>query len=193
MQLHTWLSAENKSFDEGLILLQEFGISSTKINTILALKGTKIGLKKMVDWLTPISKNKPAVKQIYYSKNEEVKQLDDTWRRNYKTAHHKFQTILKNEKSTEKKLEETALEILDTFQNHIDPIWKDLKEFDATGKLPEVHYNTPKNETSIQDKFKRLNNLRTYISKFQKNEAKADDVLKWKEELTELQKQIDAI
>jgi len=193
MQLHKWLSDENRSFDDGLILLREFRISDVKINTVISLKGTKTAVRKMIEWLTLVSMNKPAVKQIYYSKNAEVKALDDTWRRSYKTAHHIHQTVLKNEKASEAILGEAALKILDLFEKEVDPIWKDLKEFDSTGKLPELHFNTPKKETSIQDKIKRLNNLRTYISKFSKNIAKSDDIIKWKAERDQLQNELDVI
>lgn len=191
MQLHKWLADSNKSFDDGLKLLQEFNVSQVKIDTIIALKGTKLSINKMVEWLTPISINKPAVKQHYYSKNQTVKELDDTWRRKYKTANHIHQTVLKNENTSEQNLKEGALKILDIFENEIDPIWKDLKHFDENGILPEKHFLTPKKEISITDKMKRRNTLRTYLSKFSKSEDKKEQCNKWKQEMDLLTNEIE--
>lgn len=191
MQLHKWLADSNKSFDDGLKLLQEFNVSQVKIDTIIALKGTKLSINKMVEWLTPISINKPAVKQHYYSKNETVKELDDTWRRKYKTANHIHQTVLKNENTSEQNLKEGALKILDIFENEIDPIWKDLKHFDENGTLPEKHFLTPKKEISITDKMKRRNTLRTYLSKFSKSADKKEQCIVWKQEMDLLTNEIE--
>lgn len=191
MQLHTWLASEKKSFDDGLELCRDFGISSVKLSLLTSLKGTKTAINKMIEWLTPISVNKSAVKQIYYSKDPNVKALDESWRRSYKTAHHIHQTILKNPNKSEKELSEAALKILDIFENEVDPIWRDLKEFDSTGKLPDVHFLSPKKEMSIVDKISRRNTLRTYISKFAKNEKKADAIIKWQEELLKLENDIN--
>lgn len=191
MQLHKWLADSNKSFDDGLKLLQEFNVSQVKIDTIIALKGTKLSINKMVEWLTPISINKPAVKQHYYSKNETVKELDNTWRRKYKTANHIHQTVLKNESASEQNLKEGALKILDIFENEIDPIWKDLKHFDENGTLPEKHFLTPKKEISITDKMKRRNTLRTYLSKFSKSVDKREQCMVWKQEMDLLTNEIE--
>ena len=191
MQLHKWLADSNKSFDDGLKLLQEFNVSQVKIDTIIALKGTKLSINKMVEWLTPISINKPAVKQHYYSKNETVKELDNTWRRKYKTANHIHQTVLKNESASEQNLKEGALKILDIFENEIDPIWKDLKHFDENGTLPEKHFLTPKKEISITDKMKRRNTLRTYLSKFSKSADKREQCMFWKQEMDLLTNEIE--
>lgn len=190
MQLHQWLAEKNPSYDDGLRLLQEFGFSEVKIDTIKRLKGTRLAITKMQSWLEPLSKNKPAVRQHYHSTNETVKALDDTWRRNYKTANQLFQTIIKNSISTEQQKGEAALKILDIFQNDIEPIWKDLKHFDEHGTLPEVHSLTPAKEMSLVDKIKRQNTLRTYLSKYKDNPDKAAKCDQWKQELSMIETEI---
>lgn len=192
MQLHQWLAEKHPSFEDGLQLLKDFEISEVKIKTIIGLKGTKLAISKMKEWLEPASKNKPAAKQLYYSKNVDVKALDDTWRRNYKIAHHIFQTDIKNPKLNEMQKRKSALEILDLFENHVDPIWRDLKHFDQHGKLPEDHYLAPAKETSVLDKIKRRNTLRTYLSKFGKDENKKDKCIQWTVELQKLENEINA-
>lgn len=191
MQLHQWLAEKSPSFEDGLQLLKDFEFSEVKISTIIKLKGTKLAISKMKEWLEPLSKNKPAAKQLYYSKNADVKALDDTWRRNYKIAHHIFQTDIKNPKLNEMQKRKSALEILDLFENHVDPIWRDLKHFDQHGKLPEDHYLSVPKEISLLDKINRRNTLRTYLSKFAKDEKKAGKRKEWTLELQQLQTEIE--
>lgn len=136
----------------------------------------------------PIPENAPAA----------VQALENEWKALYKraaTLHQQLQYAESDEKRAE-----MCAEIVDTFEQGIDPIWSHLDEYKRTGKLPEepkkslldkakemVLGKKPFAEMTPIELMKEQGNLRSRISKNKDKSKRQKDVDAWRAELKEVE------
>lgn len=131
--------------------------------------------------------------------NPDVQELELQWRALYKraaTLQQQFQHA-----NTDAERLELVKEVIDIFEEQIDPIWEKLDYFNEHGKLPEEKKKTlldkakefingkkPYSEMSDVELMKERGNLRSNISKNKDKEKRKSDVEKWRKELAEVEK-----
>ncbi len=94
---------------------------------------------------------------------------------------------------TEKVRHESAVRIL-ALDQKVRNVWKQLDYWRAYGELPKsVEGLESLKSLPVIDLVKRKNNLATYISKFNKVEQKASQVVAWKSEALQIQQILDGI
>lgn len=188
-EIQNWFqSSRNK--EAGAALLIRYSTSEFKKDCVASGNYTSEWLARELATLSkPVAE--PALKHSelaltaddFENAPDEIRDLEKKWKGMYKEAsflHSRLAIVPEGRK-------DAAFRILELFKQ-IEPIWQMLNQYKASGKLPEVVQ--PK-KTSIADSMKRVNNLKTYISKYKNTEARKDDVEKWMQEMQKLTEEIN--
>jgi len=196
MSIKEWLDHENPSYQKGIELLKasgekdiyikmlSMGISKANLATLrarLELAAQKLPPERPTE-------GKPDVNDPQYI----YKQLKLVNKNEFSRVYRLFQNNLTEDKD-EKTRYEAARQIVDAFDNIINPTYRQVRQFEETGQLPDDHYLKANVQGTWVDIKQQILNLRTYVSRSKKDPHKQADVLRWQSQILQLEKELDAI
>lgn len=214
MTLQNWFI--NKVFSDGIDLLKQHNVSKTKIAWIAKSenKATKAmlesELKKLLNENTLTIEKKPLnpTKSLLSEKKPEKSQPQSQYSEDSPTALPEVAKLVEKRKALyqlrnklkselnqmvwfEKRFSNTergqkGIE-LDKACNGLKDVWKDITYYRTHGKLPDV-IQIPSQELDFNLIYKRINTIRTYITKAKKGVLSDNKLKQYSEELLHLEK-----
>lgn len=199
--ISTWLNGP-RNYEQGVKIYNEFGTSDA-MKAVFGFGNTSFNRTKLAELLEELlpapEPAKPAIAvthplhiipdtiSLTSGKRSEETQLSEQWKPLYKDA--AFMHGQLSMATTDDDRKQLAFSILDNFEK-MEGIWDQEEYLKQHGHLPPSGTTPEISSLDSLGKYKRLKNLRTYVTKHKNNPKRAADVVAWETEVRQLEEEL---